>query len=49
VRTDKQVRTQLDAVYKELERIQKSVPAGAGIYRNARAYADALEWVLKED
>lgn len=50
MRKEKEIREQMNRALEELRKIEKSQgKLGAGGWTRMRGYADALEWVLKEE
>jgi len=49
MKTEKEVREQLEAAYVALGACDKEAPIGMGIWRTTRRYIEALEWVLDEE
>lgn len=48
MKTEKQIKTQLENAYENLEQINKISP-GSGGWHRMKGYIDALEWTLEED
>ena len=49
MRTEKEIKKQLENAQAHLEKINQDVPVGHGEYRALKRYIQALEWVLGID
>jgi len=49
MRSEKDIRKQLDNAQTTLEMLNKDTDPGLGFWRRTKGYIEALEWVLEND
>jgi len=49
MKTEKDIRKQLDLAVEDLRQIGRNIPVGSGAWRMRKGYIDALRWVLEEE